>query len=454
MYSSLIGGAAPKLTPKQQLQAMKQAAVAGGVPGNGAKPGVKDNSRAHSSFDGFHYPNRLTYTLSALKIATGCGLVFLGTLALYQKASYARTASGLWAGIIVIISGVLGIFSVKMNASKPYVLSFFASCVIALLAVVLVIIYSATGLAKDSGFPGGFVLDDLTGELIPVSQVNIPARERAMMINLLLIVLGVLDVFFTLPCSIICLREMCECYERRDQYLLSDQQHHHHQYAQQQQQQQQHQGQHYNIYEGGPGGRGNDWLLSWLGQQNQIFYSSASGIPYTKVPSPYHPAAATMMSTRTTPPFVLLPSASEGGGSHPSHSPNGHQKQHQKQSPRDSHRSHRSHQQQRSKSPNPARSSGRSNIMPAVSPYTPLEVYPPHFFYAAAAAAPAAPPAASYPSPGSNMSHPSMAQLVPIHGQSPHHSHHNGHHIHQHHASHHQLRLPLTEPRPHTECVF
>ena len=73
-----------------------------------------------------------------------------------KKASYGRTASGLWAGIVVIISGVFGIFSVLRHASRPYVLSFFAACVLSLIASVLVIIYSATGLARDSGFPGRY----------------------------------------------------------------------------------------------------------------------------------------------------------------------------------------------------------------------------------------------------------------------------------------------------------
>ena len=54
--------------------------------------------------------------------------------------------------------------------------------------------------------------DQLSGDLIPVSQVNIPAREMAMLANLLLIVLGILEVLFTLPSFIICLREICYCY--------------------------------------------------------------------------------------------------------------------------------------------------------------------------------------------------------------------------------------------------
>ena len=75
---------------------------------------------------------------------------------------------------------------------RPYVLSFFASCGASLVVTVLVIIYAATGLARDSGFPGGFIRDSDSGELVPVSQINLPTREGAMIVNLLLIILGVL----------------------------------------------------------------------------------------------------------------------------------------------------------------------------------------------------------------------------------------------------------------------
>ena len=41
---------------------------------------------------------------------------------------------------------------------------------------------------------------------------DLPERELAMLVNLVLILLGVLDVLFTLPSCIICLRDLCECY--------------------------------------------------------------------------------------------------------------------------------------------------------------------------------------------------------------------------------------------------
>ena len=54
---------------------------------------------------------------------------------------------------------------------------------------------------------GGFARDMKTDQIR-----NIPERELAMLVNLVLILLGVLDVLFTLPSCIICLRDLCECY--------------------------------------------------------------------------------------------------------------------------------------------------------------------------------------------------------------------------------------------------
>ena len=161
-----------------------------------------DHPPPPKALKGLFYPKKLTYVLSGLKIIFGSGLVVMGALALYHKASYGRTASGLWAGIVTVISGVLGVFSVKMGATRPYVLSFMASCVLSLMAAVLVIIYSGTGLARDSGFPGGFVRDPDTGDLIPVSEVNLPARKAAMFVNLVLILLG--ELIYLHPISNTC----------------------------------------------------------------------------------------------------------------------------------------------------------------------------------------------------------------------------------------------------------
>ena len=248
------------------------------------------------------FPFKLTATLSALKIVCGCVLVGLGAAAIIQNAGMAWKGAGIAGGVVVIISGVLGAYAVRTGAIRPYVVSFLFSCLCSLMASVVVIIFSATGLAADASAPYG-VKQDEDGEYI--SDLVAPSREAAMLINTVLIIVSFFDIIFSLPSVIITLRELCNCY---DPSLLTHR----------------------------PGQVRADWLMSWLGQQpgGPVFYSHTSGVPYNKMGrgSPYRP-----LMTRATPPFVQIPSDHSQPGSR--HSP--------KDAP------HPSRSRTRSKSPNP-----------------------------------------------------------------------------------------------------
>jgi len=227
---------------------MSKSLLSGGTgPGDGS-------ARERGSF----FPYKLGATLSALKIVGGCVLVGLGAAAMVQRAGQAGRAAGIAGGVIVIISGVLGAYAVRTGAARAYVVSFLLSCLASLAAAVTIIIYSASGLAEDSSRPwqGGD---------------SRHSRETAMLINTILIIVGFLDVVFSIPSVIVCLRELCDCYNPA---LLA------------------------------PPPR-KDWrLLSWLGHQSApVFYSPSSGVPYTKLPpgSPYH-------FSHHSPPFIRLPS--------------------------------------------------------------------------------------------------------------------------------------------------
>ena len=254
----------------------------------------------HSSSSPF-FPFKLTATLSALKIVCGCMLVGLAAAAIIQSAGLAWKAAGIAGGIVVIISGVLGAYSVRTGANRQYVILFFLSCLSSLIASVTVIIYSATGLAQDANTPYGGRED---GEANSLRK----SREAAMLINTVLIIVSFLDIIFSLPSIIITLRELCQCYNP-------------------------------SLLVPGPGrsaGARKDWLMSWLGHQPPVFYSPTSAIPYAKMPgSPFRP-----VMTRTSPPFVQIPS--EPSQSQPA----------SRQSPRDG-QARQVRPRQRSKSPNP-----------------------------------------------------------------------------------------------------
>ena len=97
------------------------------------------------SITGGFFPFKLTATLAALKIVGGCMLIGLGAAAIVQHAGYAGHAAGIWDGVLVIISGVLGAYTVRTRASRIYVILFLISSLINLLTSILLIIYSATG---------------------------------------------------------------------------------------------------------------------------------------------------------------------------------------------------------------------------------------------------------------------------------------------------------------------
>ena len=124
------------------------------------------------SVHGGYFPFKLTATLAALKIVGGCMLIGLGAAAMVQKAAYADTAAGIWSGVIVIISGVLGAYTVRTNALRLYVITFLVASLVSLLSSVLLIIYSATGLAKDANLPFGVTVSD-NGEVVDVVENDV-----------------------------------------------------------------------------------------------------------------------------------------------------------------------------------------------------------------------------------------------------------------------------------------
>ena len=237
----------------------------GGSPGGGESMTLTNQQSAS------YFPYRLTATLAALKVVSGCLLVGLGAAAMVQQAGYSRQATGIWAGVVVIISGVLGAWTIRTGALRGSVIGFLLSSVLSLISSVVVIIYSATGLARDANQPYGLRRDEQGNLVVWEEGVMVPNREAAMLINTLLIIMGVLDVIFSLPSIIISLREVCQCYN--PSLLLPP-----------------------------PAPPPRKDLMTWLGQQpTGVFYSPSSGIPY-------HPMPPMAPFPRANPPYMHLPS--------------------------------------------------------------------------------------------------------------------------------------------------
>lgn len=66
---------------------------------------------------------------------------------------------GLWAGAVVLLSGLMGVMAGQRRSSLVYIVSYLLMSVLSLAAIGLLLIFAATGLARDSDAPHGYFVD-------------------------------------------------------------------------------------------------------------------------------------------------------------------------------------------------------------------------------------------------------------------------------------------------------
>lgn len=66
---------------------------------------------------------------------------------------------GLWTGAVVVLSGLMGIMAGQKRSNLIYIVAYLLMSVLALAAIGLLIIFAATGLARDSDAPYGYFVD-------------------------------------------------------------------------------------------------------------------------------------------------------------------------------------------------------------------------------------------------------------------------------------------------------
>lgn len=77
-----------------------------------------------------------------------------------QKITFDRTFfQGLWTGAVVILSGLMGIMAGQKRTNLIYIVAYLLMSVLALAAIGLLLIFAATGLARDSDAPHGYFVD-------------------------------------------------------------------------------------------------------------------------------------------------------------------------------------------------------------------------------------------------------------------------------------------------------
>jgi len=68
---------------------------------------------------------------------------------------------------VVVVSGIMGIMAGKKRSMVIYIVSFLVTSILSLAGIGLLLIFAATGLARDSDAPYGYFVDE------EVSQVQV-----------------------------------------------------------------------------------------------------------------------------------------------------------------------------------------------------------------------------------------------------------------------------------------
>ncbi|KAI9562879.1 hypothetical protein GHT06_010333 [Daphnia sinensis] len=160
------------------------------------------------------FPARLALALGMAKTLLGVLLVAFGALALWEQASMSYLGSGLWTGAVVVLSGLMGIMAGQKRTNLIYIVAYLLMSVLALAAIGLLLIFAATGLARDTDAPHGYFVDQEEGSRVEFLG-TVPLKQRAIIINAVLVALGTLSTIVSLAAVVICLREACLCYGGR-----------------------------------------------------------------------------------------------------------------------------------------------------------------------------------------------------------------------------------------------
>jgi len=160
------------------------------------------------------FPAKVALALGMAKCFLALLLLAFGALALWEQAAMSYLGSGLWCGAVVALSGLMGIMAAQRSNNLVYIVSFLLMSVLSLAAIGLLLIFAATGLARDSDAPYGYFVDQEDGSAVEILG-TVALRQRAVIINAVLVALGVVETMASLASIVICLREVCQCYTSR-----------------------------------------------------------------------------------------------------------------------------------------------------------------------------------------------------------------------------------------------
>lgn len=159
---------------------------------------------------GDFFPAKLAITFGMAQFLCGALIIVFSSLSMMMSAGMSNVGAGLWAGTVVIVSGILGIMAGKQSKCAVYLVAFLCLAIISLAVSGLLVVFSTMGLIQDQNHPHGFYVDDQGNKIEFLGTV--PLKSPAIAMNTVLVVLGTLSMLLAIGSSIICGREACQCY--------------------------------------------------------------------------------------------------------------------------------------------------------------------------------------------------------------------------------------------------
>lgn len=111
---------------------------------------------------GNFFPAKLALALGLIKIFFSLITVSLGIVAIVMKASISSIGAGLWVGIIIGVSGFLGLCAARRSYVQVYVISFMSVSILSLASSGILVVLSAAAWARDNQIPQIYLYDKVS----------------------------------------------------------------------------------------------------------------------------------------------------------------------------------------------------------------------------------------------------------------------------------------------------
>ena len=117
---------------------------------------------------GTFFPAKLALGISLFKVILGVMVISFGVLALHHEAALSAIGAGFWSGCVILLSGILGIMASKRVGHPVYLLSFMCLSILSVAVSGMLIIFVATGLARDNDGNRAYYVDEVSESIFRI----------------------------------------------------------------------------------------------------------------------------------------------------------------------------------------------------------------------------------------------------------------------------------------------